>query len=374
MRNASPAQIGNLNELINQAPAYAVPVGLAAVIIVIFLVLVFGVLVPSCSHTEEPAQQATEPALSESAESANSASAESSAATGSASADDSSFASAVSDTSAPTTPTLVASVGDATAQAHAKVDALVTLLGEDDADKLFAQAKTDADAQWIVTHVDQYEFEGIEVQYKILKLAANDAAAIPYVRHFPEKYPMDGEDADKAIAMDSASPSDSVPSTSVPHLYQWDRRWAYTIYSSTSFGLTGCGPTSFAMVYQGVTGNTDRTPHDMAVLAEERGYMSEYDGTDSAFFTDVAPELGMTCEQADPDSDVLTDALSSGKVVLVNLGPGYFTSNGHFFVATGLANDGKVIINDPYSVVNSSQTWDASFIASEAMGMWVYSA
>ena len=341
-------------------PSFAVPAAIGAVVLIALLALVFGVLVPSCSQSGD----------SSSASSASSGSSASAAPQG-----------------------IVHQVGQAKAKkqaevesvnqvgsletSNANVEALVSLLGEEEAAKLVAQAKTNPDALWIAAHPDAYAFDGIEIQYKILKLAADEPASIPYVREFPSKYPMADQvidkDQAKDLAMDVASPSSAVPTTSIPHLYQWDRRWAYTIYSSASFGLTGCGPTSLAMVYQGLKRTVDKTPFDMAVLAEERGYMSQYNGTDSSFFTDIAPELGLNCWYEYPDATNIRDELKQGHVIIANLGPGYFTANGHFFVLAGLTDDGQVIVNDPYSVVRSSQTWDAEFIASETMAMFVYS-
>ena len=111
----------------------------------------------------------------------------------------------------------------------------------------------------------------------------------------------------------------------------------------------------------------------MAVLAEERGFMSEYNGTDATFFTSVAGELGLNCWEAYPDAANIREELEQGHPIIANLGAGYFTTNGHFFVLTGLTDDGQVIINDPYSVVRSSATWDADFIAGETIAMFVFS-
>ncbi len=340
-----------IGQLLEKLPSFAAPVAIAVVAFIVLLVLVFGVLAPSCSQSGGSSDSST--------------------------------------SSSASSKGLVYQVGQAQAKkrsevetanqvgsletSNANVQALVALLGEEETAKLIAQAKTNPDALWIAAHPDAYAFDGIEIQYKILKLAADEPASIKYVREFPAKYPMNEPSTDKELAMDVASPSSSVPNTKIPHLYQWDRRWAYTIYSSATFGLTGCGPTSLAMVYQGLNRTVDKTPFDMAVLAESRGYMSEFNGTDSAFFIDTAPELGLTCWEAYPDAATIRDELSQGHVIIANLGPGYFTTNGHFFVLAGLTDDGQVIVNDPYSVVRSSQTWDTDFIATETMAMFVYS-
>jgi len=178
---------------------------------------------------------------------------------------------------------------------------------------------------------------------------------------------------DKSLAMSESSPAASVPDTNIPHLYQWDRRWGYTTYSSAAFGLTGCGPTAMAMVYQGVTGQTDRTPYDMAKLASDGGYMDEFEGTMQSFFTESAEQLGLSVEEVSPDPESIRQALERGQVVIANLAPGYFTTTGHYFVLTGLAQDGTAIVNDPYSVVRSSQTWDLDTIASQSYACYGYS-
>ena len=350
---ASKARKPSSGGLLGKLPSFAVPAGIAVLVVIVLLVLVFAVLVPSCSKSGDDSQAST-----------NSSQA---AAT-------SGIVHTVGQAArAKRTEVETANQVGSLETSNPKVEALVSLLGEEEAAKLIAQAKTNPDALWIAAHPDEYAFDGIEIQYKILKLAADEPASIPYVREFPSKYPMNDAVTDRELAMDVASPSDKVPTTNVPHLYQWDRRWGYTIYSSASFGMTGCGPTSLAMIYQGLNKTVDKTPHDIAVMAEERGFMSEFNGTDSTFFLEAAEELGLDCWESYPDAANITDELGKGNVIIANLAPGYFTANGHFFVLAGLDKDGKVIVNDPYSVVRSSQTWDADFIANETMAMFVYS-
>lgn len=322
-----------------------VGIGVVAFVIIIVLVLVFTVMVPSCSG----------------AGSGNRQDADGPAQTGPGLVQTVALAKVAAQYAVES-----ASQVDSLETSDAKIEALVALLGEEEAAKLVAQAKADPDALWIAAHADQYAFEGIETQYRLLKLAADEPAAVPFVRDFPAKYPMADASTDYRLAMKVASPSGSVPTTPVPHLYQWDRRWAYTIYSSDAFGLSGSGPTAMAMVYQALNKVADRTPHDMALLAEERGYMTEYGGTSSSFFIELAPELGFSCQSEYPDSGSIASALREGKLVIAHLGAGSFSSTGLYLVLAGLADDGAVIINDPYSPARSAQTWDADYIASES--------
>lgn len=251
-------------------------------------------------------------------------------------------------------------------------DTLVSILGQEDADKLLSRLEDSEDVAWITTHLSEYDFHGARVKEKILQLAADEPEAVSYVRDFAERYGDESRVNDESIAISTTSPSSAVPSTSIPHLYQWDRRWGNTEYSSTSFGLTGCGPTSLAMIYQGITGDESLSPYILAQKAKEWGYMYKYEGTDAALFTTGASKLGLNVQTMSPTAQNITQALSAGHPIILNVGPGYFTRNGHYLVLAGLDTDGKVIINDPYSVVRSSQTWEPSFLAQQGLTMFVY--
>ena len=241
---------------------------------------------------------------------------------------------------------------------------LVNLLGHEEAAALLNAASKDQDVYWIASHPDQYEEDGVMVQAKLLKLAAHEPAAVSYVRHWPERYPQETASGDAAATTDSG--------TSFPRLYQWDERWGYTVYSSTAFALTGCCPTALTMVYQGFSGDTSVTPYDVAMLARNNGYETEFDGTDGSFLIHMAGDLGLTCTELSPAATNLRTTLNAGQALIINVGPGDFTTNGHFIVATGLDSEGKVIINDPYSAERSSQTWDVDTLVSQAKAFYAY--
>ena len=172
--------------------------------------------------------------------------------------------------------------------------------------------------------------------------------------------------------MSDASPSNDVPATSVPHLYQWDQRWGYTTYSSAPFGLAGCGPTAMAMVVQALT-DEKTTPYEMGKFIDEHGFMDKFNGTGSEFFTSAADDLKLDCTQLYPTGDSITEALATGAVIVANMGPGRFTETGHYIVLAGL-DDWNVIVNDPYSPEHSSRTWDPEDIADEAITLFAFTA
>lgn len=241
---------------------------------------------------------------------------------------------------------------------------LTSILDNQFAEMLLEQAKTNNDAHWIAAHPDEYLEDGTIVRYKMLRLAAKEPQAIPFVRDWPDKYCADEPDYSEAHTDES--------SNGVPRLYQWDKRWGYTEYSSTTFALTGCAPTSLAMVYQAITGDTSKSPYDMGVYAANNGYATEYDGTDGSLFSSGASGLGLSCHELGIDASALTQALADGQIVVVNVGPGDFTDSGHYFVATGLADDGTVMINDPFSAERSATTWDATTIAGQTRAMYAF--
>lgn len=245
-------------------------------------------------------------------------------------------------------------------------DALAQLIGSEDAQNLLTQASESEDAYWIATHPDAFTDDGTAVQVKLLKLAGKESKAIEYVRNWPDEHGQETANGD-------ASQASAEGLSAVPLLFQWDTRWGYTVYSSTSFAVTGCCPTSLAMVYQGLTGNTDKSPYDMGVLANQMGYETQYDGTDGRFLVEVASQLGLSCSELSAISTNITAPLSAGQLLIVNMGPGTFTTSGHYIVVCGLTDDGKVIVNDPYSYTRSIQTWDVDTLVSEAISIYAYS-
>ena len=111
----------------------------------------------------------------------------------------------------------------------------------------------------------------------------------------------------------------------------------------------------------------------MGVIATNGGFETQYDGTDTKFLFSAAEQLGLTCNQLNPQPSNLTAPLSAGQVLIINVGPGDFTQNGHFIVACGLDADGKVIINDPYSAERSEKTWDVSTLVSQSKMFYAFS-
>lgn len=69
------------------------------------------------------------------------------------------------------------------------------------------------------------------------------------------------------------------------------------------------------------------------------------------------------CTASEPQR--ITDALSSGKLIVAIMSAGHFTSSGHFIVLRGV-KDEKILVADPASRTRSEQGWELSIILNEA--------
>ena len=250
---------------------------------------------------------------------------------------------------------------------------LSEIIGEEKTDKLIAQIATSPDAAWIAAHPDAYGIFRPHIQRKALRLAADEPLATPFVRGMPSE-PEDAQVDYAAPALDAGSPSPDAPSTDIPHLYQWDKRWGYTMYDGDSFGMSGCAPTALAMVYQGLTGKSDLTPYDMGRLAFAGGFVSDsYGGTRMGYIEAASDQIGLHCEVLEISADAIVSALADGRPVIAHVAPGTFTRVGHYLVLPEQSADGQVVINDPYSVANSGKLWNPALIASESRELFAFS-
>ena len=156
--------------------------------------------------------------------------------------------------------------------------------------------------------------------------------------------------------------------TVVKYFNQRDVRWKDIPYGRDggTIGETACGPTSLAIA---VSSLTDRIvePPEMAEWAYENGYKCEGSGSYHSLIPDGAKHFGLDVDYAtSADAQKIVDALTSGKLVIAVMGPGHFTTSGHFIVLRGVTADGKILVADPYSENYSKKEWDFDIILNEA--------
>lgn len=157
-----------------------------------------------------------------------------------------------------------------------------------------------------------------------------------------------------------------------PLLLQWDKRWGYTPYGGSIIGLSGCGPTCLSMVLTSLKGGSQMTPAQVAAFSEEKGYYVEGSGTAWALMTDGASQLGLVAKELSLDEFVMKSSLDAGKPIICTVGPGDFTTEGHFILIYGYDEQG-FFVNDPNSIVRSSQVWTFGRLHGQIKNLWSYS-
>ena len=164
--------------------------------------------------------------------------------------------------------------------------------------------------------------------------------------------------------------SNCIGTGEVPLLIQWDSRWGYTQYSGEFFGLSGCGPTTLSMVCLYLLQDARLTPRYIGDFSEANGYYTSGMGSNWTLIYEGGEKLGLDVDAVYIDEDTIKEQLKAGNPVICIMGPGDFTSSGHFIAMVGVEN-GKIRINDCNSRVRSAQLWEFSDIVDQIEGAWV---
>ena len=156
----------------------------------------------------------------------------------------------------------------------------------------------------------------------------------------------------------------------VPLFLQWDERWGYTKYGGEIMGLSGCGPTVLSMVCMYILKDPKYTPRYIADFAEQNGYCLPGNGSSWTLISQGGITLGLDVIEIPLVENRIIRNLKAGNPIICIMGPGDFTSNGHFIVMTGYV-DGKIKINDPNSPARSKKLWDYDAIKDQIRNLWV---
>jgi len=195
----------------------------------------------------------------------------------------------------------------------------------------------------------------------MLELLQRNPDAEEYVRNYPQK-------KGQLLDIDLSS---LVGTGEVPTLYQWDDRWGYSLYGKREMGLTACGPTCLSMICLYFLEDAKYTPRYIADWAKEAGYYIDGSGTIMAIMSEGAKELGLNVENIPLNPANMLKHLKNGNLIVCSMGPGIFTTAGHYILLVG-EQDGKVIIHDPNSPTNTAKLWDIEEFRDQIKNLWVY--
>ena len=170
-------------------------------------------------------------------------------------------------------------------------------------------------------------------------------------------------------------------SVDVVYYCQSDEEWARQKFGSDPIGPYGCGPTAMAMVVASMT-DTETDPAVMAAWAAQHGYWARGSGSYHSIVQGTARAFGLEAEPlTEWTPEELRRALGGGNMAVALVGPGHFTSAGHFIVLRGVTLTGGVLVADPNSLERSLEVWDPQIILDELSSardngapLWVVSA
>lgn len=166
--------------------------------------------------------------------------------------------------------------------------------------------------------------------------------------------------------------SEDVTEGEIPLFIQWDKRWGYYIYGNDFFGVNGCGPTCLSMIICGLTNDTVCNPYEVAQFSMENDYYIMGQGTSWNLMTKGVYAFGLTVEEGEISEQYIRDNVSENSPMICSMYPGDFTYTGHFIVLTGIDEDGKVIVNDPNSYINSEKHWELEKLTPQIKSLWCY--
>ncbi len=151
----------------------------------------------------------------------------------------------------------------------------------------------------------------------------------------------------------------------VPLLYQFDYKTVLCKYDGIprSVMTSGCNVTSVAMVTAYLT-DEQTSPEVMFKWAVNHGLYFG-DGLGHEQMSKVASQWGVTGRWIRNDGESVIAALREGKPVIAHMGPGLFTSRGHYIVLRGVTEDGKILVNDPNSAYRSTLAYPMKTILRE---------
>ncbi len=185
----------------------------------------------------------------------------------------------------------------------------------------------------------------------------------PETEEFVLNYPLRGESSRELTQAEASRES-------VPLFLQWDSRWGYETYGSDVIAITGCGPTCLAMAGYYVTGDARFNPIQLADFAWKGGYYSPGNGSSWTLISEGGVKLGLDVTEIPLVKKRIVDNLKVDNPIILALGPGDFTTSGHYVVLTGVEG-GLFRVNDPNSRERSARLWSYEELAPQIRNLWV---
>lgn len=156
---------------------------------------------------------------------------------------------------------------------------------------------------------------------------------------------------------------------SEPLFLQTDERWSGYQYGGSTISVAGCGPCCLAMTAVALTGDRKITPKKVARFSDKNGYYAKGQGSLWTLIPEGSRYLGLTAEELPLSEQRMRDTLENGGKIICAMGPGDFTTEGHF-IELYQAEAGGFRVHDPNSLERSRKLWPYSEISGQIRNLW----
>lgn len=200
---------------------------------------------------------------------------------------------------------------------------------------------------------------------ELIELASKKPETIDFVSNFKEHL--------STATKSKISVKSDYQEGKIPLFLQWDERWGYDKYGDNFIAINGCGPTTLSMVIVGLTKDTSINPKVVADFSAKKGYLVNNVGSSWDLMSKGAKAFGLKSSEVPLSKSSILSTLKKGHPIIASMGPGQFTTSGHYIVLTGVTDDEKIIVNDPDSKSRSNKTWDIDVFMKESKNLWKFS-
>ena len=200
----------------------------------------------------------------------------------------------------------------------------------------------------------------------VLKAVSNNSE----LADFAIKYPLEVKKQHDRVT----TVEDMYDNGKMPLFIQWDDRWGYYPYGDDVLGLSGCGPTCLSMVIVALTGKNQYTPTAIADFATQNSYYVADTGTAWALFDEGVNQLGLKSRTIGKNEKEMKDAIDKGEMLILSMGPGIFTTGGHYIVIYDYNEDtGEFLVKDPNSVIRTNTAYKLETFKEQIKNIWAIS-
>ena len=89
--------------------------------------------------------------------------------------------------------------------------------------------------------------------------------------------------------------------------------------------------------------------------------------------TEGARALGLNATEVPADEQSIRREIVAGRPIICSMGPGDFTTTGHFIVITDIDQNSNLVVRDPNSPERTAKSWSFDTVLGQCRAMWSYS-